>query len=87
MDTRLAVYLKGMIKDRNGNILAQSGSSETIAARPSQIEDPKGVASLLAPILELDMDELYENWQIKKFLCMGKRQVSREVANEVRYWV
>ena len=82
----LAVYPKrGMIKDRNGNILAQSGSSETIAARPSQIEDPKGVASLLAPILELDMDELYEKLADKKSSFVWvKRQVSREVANEVR---
>lgn len=82
----LAVYpQRGMIKDRNGNILAQSGSSETIAARPSQIKDPKGVAALLAPILELDQDKLYEKLSDKKSSFVWvKRQVSRDVANEVR---
>ena len=82
----LAVYPKrGMIKDRNGNILAQSGSSETIAARPSQIDDPKGVAQLLAPILDLDEDELYKKLSDKSSSFVWvKRQVSREVANQVR---
>ncbi|HZJ57377.1 MAG TPA: penicillin-binding transpeptidase domain-containing protein [Clostridia bacterium] len=82
----LAVYPKrGMIKDRNGNILAQSGSSETIAARPSQIKDPKGVAAILAPILELDQDKLYEKLSdTKSSFVWIKRQVAREVANEVR---
>ncbi len=82
----LAVYPKrGKIKDRNGNILAQSGSSETIAARPSQIKDPKGVAALLAPILELDEDKLYEKLSdTKSSFVWVKRQVTREVANEVR---
>ena len=82
----LAVYPKrGMIKDRNGNILAQSGSSETIAARPSQIDNPKGVAQLLAPILDLDEDELYKKLSDKSSSFVWvKRQVSREVANQVR---
>jgi len=82
----LAVYPKrGMIKDRNGNILAQSGSSETIAARPSQIDDPRGVAQLLAPILDLDEDELYKKLSDKSSSFVWvKRQVSREVANQVR---
>ena len=82
----LAVYPKrGMIKDRNGNILAQSGSSETIAARPSQIEDPRGVSQLLAPILDLDEDELYKKLSdTSSSFVWVKRQVSKEVANEVR---
>ena len=50
---------RGMIKDRNGNILAQSGSSETIAARPSQIKDPK-VRCYFSTYLEMDEDKLYE---------------------------
>ncbi|HHZ14246.1 MAG: penicillin-binding transpeptidase domain-containing protein [Caldicoprobacterales bacterium] len=82
----LAVYPKrGMIKDRNGNILAQSGSSETIAARPSQIKDPKGTAAILAPILEMDEDKLYEKLSdTKSSFVWIKRQVTREVANQVR---
>lgn len=82
----LAVYpQRGMIKDRNGNILAQSASSETIAARPSQIIDPKGVAAILAPILELDEKELYEKLSDRKSSFVWiKRQVPRDIANEVR---
>lgn len=82
----LAVYpQRGKIKDRNGSVLAQSGSSETLAARPSQIEDPERAAGLLAPILELDQDELYEKLSDKKnSFVWVKRQIPRDVANEVR---
>ena len=78
----LAVYPKGNDQDRNGNILAQSGA-ETIAARPSQIKDPKGIM-LLAPILEMDEDSYTRNYRIQKALVWIKRQVTREVANQVR---
>ncbi|NLJ41256.1 MAG: PASTA domain-containing protein [Clostridiales bacterium] len=82
----LAVYpRRGKILDRNGNVLAQSGNSETIAARPNQIKDPKGVAALLAPILDLDEDKLYQKLSdTKSSFVWVKRQVSRETANDVR---
>lgn len=82
----LDVYPKrGDIKDRNGVILAQSGSSDSIAARPSQIEDPEKAAAQLAPILDLDYETLYKKLSdtSSSFVWL-KRQVSRDVANQVR---
>ena len=55
---------RGSIKDRNGKILAQSATSESIAARPSQIADPAKAASMIAPILDLDEQELKRNYPI-----------------------
>ncbi|HZJ83210.1 MAG TPA: stage V sporulation protein D, partial [Clostridia bacterium] len=82
----LAVYpQRGMIKDRNGNILSQSASSETIAARPNQISDPENAAILLAPILELDYEKLLKKLSNNKSAFEWvKRQVPREIANQVR---
>jgi len=76
---------RGKIKDRNGVILAQSGSSDSIAARPSQIKDPEKVAAQLAPILELDYQTLYQKLSdTSNSFVWIKRQVSRDVANQVR---
>jgi len=76
---------RGDIKDRNGIVLAQSGSSESIAARPSQIKDPEKAAAQLAPILELEYDSLYKKLSdTSSSFVWIKRQVSRDVANQVR---
>ncbi|MBM7583310.1 stage V sporulation protein D (sporulation-specific penicillin-binding protein) [Caldicoprobacter guelmensis] len=76
---------RGVIKDRNGKVLAQSATSESIAARPSQISDPRRVASLIAPILGLDEDELYKKLSNTSSTYVWiKRQVDRETANKVR---
>lgn len=76
---------RGIIYDRNGNILAQSASAETIAARPSQIKDPQEAAKLLAPILDMSEENIYKRLSDEtKSEVWIKRQVPKEVANEVR---
>jgi stage V sporulation protein D (sporulation-specific penicillin-binding protein) len=76
---------RGVIKDRNGKVLAQSATSESIAARPSQISDPQKVASLIAPILGLDEQELYKKLaNTSSTYVWIKRQVDRETANKIR---
>lgn len=82
----LDVYPKrGEIRDRNGTILAQSGSADSIAVRPTQIEDPEKAAAELAPILELDYEELYKKLSdTSNSFVWIKRQVPRDVANQVR---
>src|SRR5699024_6854395 len=76
---------RGIIYDVNGNILAQSASAETIAVRPNQIEDAHKVARLLAPILEMSEEDIYKRLaDKKKGEVWIKRQVSKELANEVR---
>ncbi len=76
---------RGSIKDRNGKILAQSATSESIAARPSQITDPAKVASMIAPILDLDEQELAKKLSSTSNTYVWiKRQVDRKTANEIR---
>ncbi len=76
---------RGIIKDRNGKVLAQSATSESIAVRPSEISDPKKVASLLAPILDLDEEDLYKKVSNTSSTYVWiKRQVDKDTANEIR---
>jgi stage V sporulation protein D (sporulation-specific penicillin-binding protein) len=76
---------RGSIKDRNGKILAQSATSESIAARPSQIADPAKAASMIAPILDLDEQELKKKLSnTSSSYIWIKRQVDRKTANEIR---
>lgn len=76
---------RGVIYDRNGNILAQSASAETIVARPTEIENPKEVAQLLAPIIGTSEEDIYNKISDKsKSEVWLKRKVPKEMANEVR---
>ncbi len=51
---------RGKILDVNGNILAQSSAAETVLLRPDQIDDPNMTATLLAPILDMEYQEIFE---------------------------
>jgi len=77
---------RGIIYDRTGEIvLAQSASADSIAARPSQIQDPRDTAAKLAAILNLDEDELYKKLSDRNQSEVWiKRQVTRDEANQVR---
>jgi stage V sporulation protein D (sporulation-specific penicillin-binding protein) len=76
---------RGIIYDRNGNVLAQSASAETVAARPNQIKDPKKAAQMLAPVLEMPEEDIYKKISDKKKSEVWiKRQISKEMANKVR---
>ncbi len=49
---------RGTIYDRRGHELAVSVKVESVAADPTQIEDPAAAARQLATVLDLDADEL-----------------------------
>lgn len=77
--------VRGAILDRNGQVLAQNANAESIGARPSRINNPREVAGLLAPLLELDETQLYERLKDRsKGHVWIKRQVSIELADAVR---
>jgi len=77
--------VRGDIKDRNGKLLAQSATTESIAARPARIDDPASVAKKLAPILEMDETLLYNRLSDKsKGHVWIKRQAERFMVNQVR---
>lgn len=77
---------RGIIYDRTGTVvLAQSASSDSIAARASQLSDAKDAAQKLAVILDLNEKELLVKLSNKKQSEVWvKRQVTREEANAVR---
>jgi cell division protein FtsI/penicillin-binding protein 2 len=50
--------LRGSVLDRHGNELAASEDSATIFAIPAEVEQPVRVAEQLAPILELQEDDV-----------------------------
>ena len=58
-DTSVAAQ-RGSIFDRNGNVLAQSASADTVLLSPQRITEPEKVADSLASILEMDRSVIYE---------------------------
>ncbi|NLC43703.1 MAG: PASTA domain-containing protein [Clostridiales bacterium] len=82
----LDVYPKrGIIYDRNKEILSQSATADSIAVRPRQLADPKTTAIKLAEILDIDEDGLYEKISDKtKSEIWIKRQLTREESVAIR---
>lgn len=82
--------MRGTIYDSTGKILAQSASVWTVVLEPayfSDYDDPdatrRKVASGLAPILELDEEEIYEKTQGNSYFVYLKRRVETSVRDEI----
>ena len=75
---------RGSIYSRNGALLAGSATAESIIAIPSEIEDPLRAASLLAPILDMDVEVLRERMERNLFEVYLKRKVDDDVAQAVK---
>lgn len=86
---------RGSILDCNGEILAQSGSADTVLLHPKQINsssDPavneaacQQVASSLAPILEMDEATILAKAKdTSKYEIWLKRQITAEQADQIR---
>jgi len=76
---------RGSILDRNGNVLATSANADTIVLHPTQIKDAQEVAEKLSGLLDLTYDYVLERAQnTSKQEVWLKRQVDRDVANEIR---
>ncbi len=79
---------RGAIYDRNKKKLAQSSTAQTITANPNEIQkskkDPLEIAAKLAPVLELDVNEVAEKLAKKTNHVTLKRRVEDDVANAVR---
>ncbi len=79
---------RGTIYDRNGKVLAQSSTVETVTANPNEIrnskKDANKIAEQLGAVLEMDASD------IKKLLDKNtnhvtiKRKIDVELANKVR---
>lgn len=80
---------RGTIYDRNGTELVTSISVDSIFVTPSIIQEskitnPLEVAEKLAPILEIDVDELYKKLSKKSSFEWIKRKVDNDVVKQVR---
>lgn len=76
---------RGSILDRNGEVLAASATVESVLLYPKDIKDPGEVANLLAPILEMDEQKIFEIASDKsKVEAWLKRQITQEQAQQIR---
>jgi cell division protein FtsI (penicillin-binding protein 3) len=53
--------VRGGIYDRNGEVLAESVTKQTVVADPFQISHPRNTADALAPVLGLPVDQLVDD--------------------------
>src|ERR1017187_5456690 len=67
---------RGGIYDRQMNPLAMSLGVDSVYAVPSELTEPRMVASLLAPVLGVDVDELRERFQAAHSFCWVKRRIT-----------
>src|ERR1039458_10186182 len=65
---------RGAIYDRQMNPLAMSLGVDSIYAVPSELTDPQMVATLLSPVLGLDINDLRGRFQAAHSFCWVKRR-------------
>ena len=75
---------RGAIYDRQMNPLAMSLGVDSVFAVPSELTEAPMVASLLAPVLGVDADDLRHRFQSAHSFCWVKRRVTPEEATRVR---
>lgn len=76
---------RGRILDRNGNVLAQSATAYTLSVSPRRVKDAAEMGRVLAPILDMDASTIEQKASdTSRGGVTLKRQLSREVAQEVK---
>ncbi len=76
---------RGMIRDRNGAVLAQSATAYTASVSPRQVSDPDRFAALLSPVLDMEARVIRERASdTSKGGVTLKRQLSRETAQQLK---
>jgi len=79
--TRQIIHAKrGMILDRNGEILATNLPVRTVFADASRMKKPEALAALVASHLGLDEKEVLEKFSTGKKYIVLKREVPEEIA-------
>ncbi len=76
--------IRGEIVDRNGEVLAASGSIGRVSVVHNQIENEEETARVLADVLELEYEDVLKKVQKKVALQIIKNQVSTEQAALIR---
>jgi cell division protein FtsI (penicillin-binding protein 3) len=75
--------LRGSLLDREGHELATSEDAATIFATPYQVKNPVRAAEKLAPILELDKDEVLKSLTADSGFSYVAHKVSLEAAGRI----
>ena len=75
---------RGVIYDRQMKPLAMSLAVDSVYAVPSEFTDARMVASLIAPVLGMDAEDLGNRFQAAHSFCWIKRRVTPEEATRVR---
>ena len=80
---------RGIIYDRNGNILAMSASSEMITINPNNIPKDKKevVAQTMSKILELDYEKILKKVNKNSSIEIISKKVDKDKSNELRKWM
>lgn len=76
---------RGTIFDRNRCVLAVNLNSDSVYANPRRIDDPEGVAAVLAPVLDVDESFLAARLRRDKAFVWLKRKVTPEESAVVRF--
>ncbi len=83
LESRVLPADRGSILDRNGAELAISLRRKTVCADPTLVKDPAAAARALAPVLDLDEDELYAQLTADTEFVYLARKVEDDVAAAV----
>ncbi len=75
---------RGIIYDRNLNVLARSASVATIGVVHAQITEPERVAKTLSQYLDLDYDEVYKKITKRVAFMRIATKVDKEIADQIR---
>lgn len=78
---------RGMITDRNGKVLAQSISVQTVTATPSEVKASKdidAIARTLADILDEDVDKIREKITRNSSYEVVARKINNKTAEKIR---
>lgn len=85
--------IRGTIFDANGKKLAISAQVATISCRPSDVSSnsknlsPDAIADGLAPILDMDRNDIYKIITKKVSYVTIKRKVDKDTETKVREWI
>lgn len=81
---RLISPTRGTIYDRNGEVIAKSGSVSTIGVVHAQVTDPAMVAKVLSEKLDMKYEDVYKKVTKKVAFERIKTKVDKEIADEIR---
>lgn len=75
---------RGVIYDRNGQVLAISRGTASVYAEPKRIEDPTAVAAVLSPLLSMDERELTDRLTGTSGFRYLARRIDESIGQRVR---